>query len=126
MGREVYTPTRAEVLGLKVSTDMFKVSGDTVFATRQGEGMTAGMNAVFFRLHFCNLECGKLDGWQCDTGYTWDTQREELYKEPVNWSVAQAAGLIEGAWREAFDADGNKRVVVTGGEPLIQQQKIVL
>lgn len=112
---------------------MFKVSGDQIFATLQGEGVTAGEPAVFLRLHFCNLACGKNGGWQCDTGYTWDTRREDFWKEPIDWSIAQTAENIRAEWEktpweEKFQKDGKaskKRVVVTGGEPTLQQAKII-
>ena len=66
-----YCPTPAEVLAIKPKDGYLKLSGDGIFATRQGEGATAGMNAIFIRLHFCNLACGLGGGWVCDTEFTW-------------------------------------------------------
>jgi 7-cyano-7-deazaguanosine (preQ0) biosynthesis protein QueE len=85
-----------------------EVFGPTV----QGEGPSAGMSAVFIRLGECNLTCQ----W-CDTPYTWDwsryDKRQELRRVPVP---------------ELADQVRRSRVpllVVTGGEPLIQQQGII-
>ena len=109
------------------------MSGDKVFATLQGEGLleseggTAGCPAVFFRLHYCNLHCGQPCGWKCDTGYTWDTSREEYWKEPEDWTIGKTKREIEKAWKEKFadEKGAEKRLVITGGEPLLQQDLII-
>jgi len=121
---EAYKPTDADTGRLKVVYDKLKVSGDRVFATLQGEGITAGYPSVFLRLHFCNLTCGAPTGWKCDTGYTWDRTRPEFWQEPEDWSYEEAASRIENAWIARFGKRQGKRLVVTGGEPLIQQGKI--
>lgn len=120
-----YEPTVIERQGIRIQKGSFKVSGDGIFATRQGEGVTAGLNAVFFRLQHCNLSCGRDAGWQCDTGYTWDRRSREFWQEPYDLSYDQAAAQIEHAWSSTFPNDPDKRVVVTGGEPLIQQDGII-
>ncbi len=79
-----------------------------IFLSVQGEGRTAGTASAFVRLATCNLACT----W-CDTAYTWDWSRfdhEELvmYMEP-----AEAASRVE--------ALATTNVVITGGEPLLQQ-----
>ena len=61
---ERYQVTVDDRLRIKPQADMLKVSGDQIFATLQGEGVTAGSKAIFLRLHFCNLACGKESGWQ--------------------------------------------------------------
>ena len=43
--------------------------GPEIFHTIQGEGVSAGMPAVFIRASRCNLHCV----W-CDTAYTWNWQ----------------------------------------------------
>lgn len=120
---EIYRPTAEERRRLMPKSDALKISGDQIFATLQGEGITAGQPAVFLRLQFCNLVCS----W-CDTGYTWDKTREEFWKEPVDWTPLETASNIELAWNQAFGGqspDVRRRLVVTGGEPLLQQKKIV-
>lgn len=42
---------------LRMQENEFKVSGDKVFYTIQGEGSSIGEPSVFLRLHFCNLRC---------------------------------------------------------------------
>jgi len=70
-----------------------------VFHSIQGEGVTAGLPAVFVRLQGCSVGCQ----W-CDTKYSWD---------PAAGREVDLADLLEEI--AAFAGD---RVVVTGGEPL--------
>lgn len=125
MKADVYKPTNLDIEGIKPDPNKLKVSGDGVFATIQGEGMTAGLPAVFLRLHYCNLTCGVPTGWQCDTGYTWDTTSSEFWREPEDWSYQEVLTRIVAAWIGNFDDNQQKRLVITGGEPMIQQRKIV-
>lgn len=85
-----------------------EVFGPTV----QGEGPTIGQRAAFVRLGRCNLDCS----W-CDTPYTWDWERYdptlELHDRPVSEVVGEVAAM------------GVDRVVVTGGEPLLQQRRLL-
>lgn len=120
-----YTPNIQDFERIRVRPDTFKVSGDGVFATLQGEGVTAGEPAVFLRLHFCNLSCGANRGWKCDTWYTWDRTRHEYWQEPQNWTLAETVLNIETVWKSKFADKDVKRLVITGGEPLLQQEKIV-
>lgn len=119
-----YRPTQEDLLRIRQRVDKLKVSGDGVFATLQGEGVTAGKPAVFLRLQLCNLACGKNGGWKCDTGYTWDRDREEYWKEPEDWGYKETAQRIEEAWSGKFGNLDARRVVITGGEPMLQQGKI--
>ena len=70
-----------------------------VFYSIQGEGVTAGLPAVFVRLQGCTVGCV----W-CDTKYSWD-------------AAGGRAADVDGLLREA-SAYPCRRVVVTGGEPL--------
>ncbi len=108
---EVYTPTPLEIQQLKMQPNMLKVSGDGVFFSIQGEGKSLGLPSVFLRLHFCNLRCT----W-CDTKYTWDKKSPEFWQESQDWSIEKAVAEIT-----RFPA---RRLIVTGGEPLIQQRKV--
>lgn len=80
--------------------------------TFQGEGPTAGRRCGFVRLARCNLDCA----W-CDTAYTWDWSRFDPGEE------VHAADADDVA--KQLDAMGVDRVVVTGGEPLLQQGALV-
>ncbi len=109
----------------------FFVSGDRVFFAEQGEGATAGAPAVFFRLHHCNLDCE----W-CDTPYTWNKDMKEYREEREKWDIEKAAREIRDEWgnglkkyqEEHKDEEGedipSPRMVITGGEPLLQAGKI--
>jgi 7-carboxy-7-deazaguanine synthase len=79
--------------------------------TFQGEGPTLGRRAAFVRLGRCNLDCA----W-CDTPYTWDWDRFDPAVELAERPVAAIVGELE--------AMGVDRVVVTGGEPLLQQRRL--
>lgn len=108
---EIYKPTPDERLRLKMKPEQFKVSGDQVFFTLQGEGETIGTPAVFLRLHFCNLHCG----W-CDTKYTWDKNSREFWQEGEDWDFQHTL--------EEVSSHTAKRLVITGGEPMLQQGRI--
>lgn len=109
---EIYIPTSYEVQKIKMQPDMLKISGDGVFFSIQGEGKSLGLPSVFLRLHFCNLRCT----W-CDTKYTWDKKSPEFWQESQDWSLEKAISKIT-----RFPV---KRLVVTGGEPLLQQRKVI-
>jgi len=70
-----------------------------VFYSIQGEGVTAGLPAVFVRLQGCTVGCS----W-CDTKYSWD---------PEAGSAVDLDALVE-----EVSAYPCRRAVVTGGEPL--------
>lgn len=94
-----------------------------IFRTLQGEGPSTGCPAVFLRLSLCNLHCI----W-CDTPFTWNwettpwehqdlkkfTQAEQILSLDTQ-TIAQA--LIE-------QAQPGDRLVLTGGEPLLQQKEL--
>lgn len=124
MSLEQYTPSLEDRERLKPGPDRLKLSGDGVFATLQGEGVTAGEPAVFLRLHYCNLTCGSPEGWKCDTDYTWDKTKPEYWQEPYDRSFDEIYQDIEQAWTEKHPNDLPRRLVITGGEPLMQQKKI--
>ena len=104
---------------LQMKDGHIKVSGDGVFYTLQGEGPSMGEPTVFLRTHICNLRCT----W-CDTPYTWNPKSEGFWTEPEDWTVEDTAEKIKGAWGTS-NPDVQKRIVITGGEPLIQQREII-
>lgn len=88
-----------------------------VFASLQGEGPSMGLPVAFVRLSRCNLACV----W-CDTAYTWrwegdnrphrDAVAHDRKANQVMLPPAEVAARIA--------ALGQKRLVITGGEPLLQ------
>ena len=83
-----------------------------IFYSLQGEGPTAGTPSVFLRLATCNLACS----W-CDTKYTWDWEHYDYDQEVA---ALDADTIIEHILR--FDC---RRLIITGGEPLMQQRDLV-
>ncbi|MFI1700367.1 7-carboxy-7-deazaguanine synthase QueE [Streptomyces bobili] len=80
--------------------------------TFQGEGPSCGHPALFIRLSRCNLTCTK-----CDTKYTWDWSQFDPHKESTKRTVADLV-----AWAASSPVE---LVVITGGEPLLQQARLV-
>lgn len=85
-----------------------------IFATVQGEGVSAGVPAVFVRLAECNLRCS----W-CDTKYTWDWANHDRTTETIELTVDDIASRALAAGGE-----GARTAVFTGGEPLLQQDEL--
>jgi 7-carboxy-7-deazaguanine synthase len=80
---------------------MLKVN--EIFLSIQGEGVSAGYPTVFVRLTGCNLRCS-----YCDTAYS--------YVEGIDMSVEDVL--------EKIGSFGYKRVCLTGGEPLLQEDGV--
>ena len=88
-----------------------------IFASLQGEGPSAGMPVAFLRLSRCNLACT----W-CDTPYTWHFEGDNrphrggaTYDRQANQIVLPLADVAD-----RITAMGQSRLVITGGEPLLQ------
>jgi len=88
-----------------------------IFASLQGEGPSIGMPVAFVRLSRCNLACT----W-CDTAYTWRfTGDNRPHRDGVAYSRrANQVTLSPEDAAERIAALGQKRLVITGGEPLLQ------
>ena len=82
-----------------------------IFSSIQGEGPHAGKPSVFLRTALCNLKCV----W-CDTKYTWDWDNYDYSKEVHEVPIEKVIEKIK-----EFEP---KHLVITGGEPLIQQNDI--
>ena len=103
---------------VRLEQGVLRVSGDGVFYTIQGEGPSMGEPTVFLRLHVCNLRCV----W-CDAYYTWNPQSKEFWTESEQWTIQHAAERVTKEWG-AENPTIQKRVVITGGEPLLQKEQI--
>lgn len=95
------------VVAAVTSLTVSEVFGPTI----QGEGPTAGAPAMFVRLGRCNLTCS----W-CDTPYTWDWRGLNGEKQDPTALQQVDVGVLAAQVR----AGNVGRVVVTGGEPLLQ------
>lgn len=88
-----------------------------IFASLQGEGPSQGKPCAFVRLSRCNLACQ----W-CDTPYTWHftgDNRPHRQGEVFDRQANQVT-LSEIEVGERIMRLGQQRLVVTGGEPLLQ------
>lgn len=78
-----------------------------IFSSIEGEGSRSGFLSTFIRLFGCNLKCS-----YCDTEYSCvGTDFKEMSIEEIMQKVAEL---------------GNKRITLTGGEPLIHKNVEVL
>jgi 7-carboxy-7-deazaguanine synthase len=76
-----------------------------IFRSIQGEGRSQGYPSIFLRLAGCNLDCA----W-CDTRYA----REGGFDMPCS-EVIHLISALPG-----------KRICITGGEPLLQDEQLLL
>ena len=88
-----------------------------IFASLQGEGRSAGLPCTFVRLSRCNLACS----W-CDTAYTWHFEGDNRpHRDGVTFErAANQVVLSEQEVAARIMALGGDRLVITGGEPLLQ------
>ncbi len=88
-----------------------------IFASLQGEGPSIGQPSTFIRLSRCNLACT----W-CDTAYTWRfTGDNRPHRDDTTFErAANQVTLDEADVAARIMVLGGNRLVITGGEPLLQ------
>lgn len=108
--------------GLAMLTLATQAPGEPeIFASLQGEGPSAGMPVAFLRLSRCNLACI----W-CDTPYTWHFEGDNrphrggtTFTRKTNQITLPLPDVAQ-----RIAALGQNRLVITGGEPLLQAGKL--
>lgn len=97
-----------------------KIKFYSAYNSIQGEGPFVGNNSVFMKLGGCNLKCGLIKKdisiWKCDTEKQWkfyDKITIEKLKE-----IFEKKGLFN-------SLKNGSNLVITGGEPLLQQNNLV-
>ena len=97
--------------------------GPEIFHTIQGEGVSAGLPAIFIRASRCNLHCR----W-CDTEYTWNFEGtpwpHDFDARPNYQKHRKSDVTIEISPEKIAElvlSYPTRRVILTGGEPLLQQ-----
>ena len=88
-----------------------------IFAALQGEGASAGQPCAFVRLSRCNLACA----W-CDTAYTWRFEGDNRpHRDGLDYArTANQLVLDESDVAQRIADLRQNRLVITGGEPLLQ------
>jgi 7-carboxy-7-deazaguanine synthase (Cx14CxxC type) len=93
-----------------------------IFFTLQGEGFHAGRAAVFARFSGCNLWTGREEDRATATCKFCDTDFVGVGPDGGKFATADAfAEAVESRWPSSPESHGGERFVVcTGGEPLLQ------
>ncbi len=96
--------------------------GPEIFASVQGEGPSMGVPVAFLRLSRCNLACV----W-CDTAYTWHFEGDDRpHRSGTRYDrKANQIALPEAEVARRILALGQERLVITGGEPLLQAPALI-
>lgn len=102
-------------MNLTLATD--DTGGPEIFASLQGEGPSMGVPVAFVRLSRCNLACV----W-CDTAYTWHFEGDNRpHRDGIAFErKANQVMLSPAETATRIAALEQNRLVITGGEPLLQ------
>ena len=98
-----------------------------IFYSIQGEGKNLGQPSIFVRTSLCNLHCV----W-CDTDYTWNWKNTRFVHNNDQLPAYQKFDMDEVIANMEVEAVAQKvrsfsckNIVLTGGEPLLQQEELV-
>jgi len=103
-----------------MSDQIIFLSDDKIFYTLEGEGEYVGQPSVFMRLSMCNLTCKGFASADspngCDSFISWSIKNRMSFEDVFQYMAQHdyVRNLKDGAiWK------------ITGGEPLIQQNKLL-
>jgi len=87
-----------------------------IFQSIEGEGLRAGTLSLFIRFAGCNLNCHP-----CDTKYSWEDKLKEssIYLKGKKESIDNPIS-VDLLTKVISKFSKTKRIVLTGGEPLLQ------
>ncbi|MGH1338894.1 MAG: 7-carboxy-7-deazaguanine synthase QueE [Aureispira sp.] len=105
-----------------------KLAVSEYFYSLQGEGRTMGIPAIFLRLTGCNLLCGgqgaEKDG-QLHDGATWICDTIDVWMKGHTWNFPELIEELNDKTDFIQRLKSGVHLVITGGEPLLQQARIV-
>lgn len=105
-----------------------KIAVSEFFYSLQGEGRTMGIPAIFLRLTGCNLMCGgygvEKDGILRD-GATWVCDTISVWIKGTTFTFDDLLILLNEKLNFIQRLQEGVHLVITGGEPLLQQKRIV-
>jgi len=107
---------RARPNAANCSSGYLVIISEVFGPTLQGEGPSTGRRCAFIRLGRCNLTCA----W-CDTPYTWDWKG---INGTAFDSTKELARVDTGELVDEVSSMDVALVVITGGEPLLQQSEL--
>lgn len=113
------TERHARAWQLDTATDVLRTA-EMFGPTVQGEGPDVGRAAMFLRLAGCNLTCA----W-CDSAFAWDPSRADPERPPRDTSIYDVLTWLDPRITSpTAPAPAVTRLVITGGEPLLQARAL--